>query len=65
MTSPGHHIPHEVNSRDECQRLCTEEEVGVDQSVFGFTHIFWWENSDKSIFDVGIFGGVRFISINF
>ena len=27
MTSPGHQIPGEVGSRDECQQLCTEEEV--------------------------------------
>ena len=29
MTSPGHQIPGEVGSRDECQQLCTEEEVGL------------------------------------
>ena len=59
MTSPGHHIPHEVNSRDECQRLCTEEEAGVHQSFFDFVAIVGEKSeSDKSFFDMGIFGGI-------
>ena len=27
MTTAGHKIPREVDTRDECQQLCTEDEV--------------------------------------
>merc|ERR1711899_227464 len=38
MTTAGHKIPREVESRDECQQLCTEDEV---KQGHGYTYFTW------------------------
>merc|ERR1711899_248158 len=45
MTTAGHKIPREVDTRDECQQICTEDEV---KQGHGYTYFTW--NTRKECF---------------